>query len=204
MDTKNLILSSALDLFSQKGFEGVSVRDIARQVGVRESALYKHFKSKQEILEKLTAKMSQEVLELYKKYQAPEATGVDIISGYKKLSEKKLCQMVWNIFSAFTGESQLAKFRRLLIHEQHETKFAEVYNAFFIDGVIKSQEKVFSKLIKAGYFKKHNARLMALNFYGPVFFLLQKADNQPDCMEEIKKLLNAHIRNFGQMNRQEL
>ena len=61
MDTKNLILTTALDLFSENGFDGVSVRDIAKQVGVRESALYKHFKNKQEILDKIAEKMSEEV-----------------------------------------------------------------------------------------------------------------------------------------------
>ena len=34
-----------------------NVRDIAKEVGVRESALYKHFKSKQEILDKIAEKL---------------------------------------------------------------------------------------------------------------------------------------------------
>lgn len=42
MNTKDRILYISLELFAQKGFSGVSVRDIASKVGVRESALYKH------------------------------------------------------------------------------------------------------------------------------------------------------------------
>lgn len=205
MDTKNLILSVALDLFSQKGFEGVSVRDIAKLVGVRESALYKHFKSKQEILDKIVDKMSLEVHEVYKKFQAPEALGQDILSGYGKLSEEKLCQMVWNIVQAFTGQTELAKFRRLLLREAQDAKFAECYKAFFLDGVVDSQSKTFSALIQGGFFKKEDAKLMALDFYGPVLFLFQKLDLATSCqeenMEEVKKLLFAHIRNFGQLYR---
>ena len=45
MNTKERILNCSLDLFSKKGYSNISVRDIAREVGVRESALYKHYKN---------------------------------------------------------------------------------------------------------------------------------------------------------------
>ena len=43
MKTKDKILIEALSLFSVSGFSGVSVRDIAKAVGIRESAIYKHY-----------------------------------------------------------------------------------------------------------------------------------------------------------------
>lgn len=47
MDSKrNEIVRAAIKLFAQKGFAGASVRDIAREVGLSEAALYKHFPSK--------------------------------------------------------------------------------------------------------------------------------------------------------------
>ena len=199
MDTKNLILTTALDLFSEKGFDGVSVRDIAKQVGVRESALYKHFKSKQEILDKIAEKMSAEVHEVYKNVQAPEALGSDIAGTYTQISEKKLCAMVWNVFKVFTGETELAKFRRLLFHEKHNENFAIYYNSFFLDGVVKSQADTFSKLIKAGIFKKQDANIMAMQFYSPVLFLFLKSDCGNTSEEEIKKTLFAHIHTFGKL-----
>src|SRR5689334_7742691 len=52
-DTRQDILDAALDLFAQDGFFGTSMRQIARQVGVRESALYHHFPSKEAILDGL-------------------------------------------------------------------------------------------------------------------------------------------------------
>ena len=199
MDTKNLILTTALDLFSENGFDGVSVRDIAKQVGVRESALYKHFKNKQEILDKIAEKMSEEVHEVYKNVQAPEALGIEIAKGYKKISEKKLCEMVWNVFKAFTGNTELAKFRRLLFREKNSGKFTDYYNAFFLDGVVNSQAEIFSKLIKARLFKKYDAEIMAMQFYSPVLFLFQKSDCGNSSEEEIKKMLFDHIHTFGKL-----
>ena len=199
MDTKNQILTAALNLFSEKGFDGISVRDIAKEVGVRESALYKHFKNKQEILDKIAEKMSEEVHEVYKNVQAPEALGGNIAKGYKIISEKKLCEMVWNVFKTFTGESELAKFRRLLFHEKNNGKFAEYYKAFFLDGVVNSQTEIFSKLIKARLFKKYDAEIMAMQFYSPVLFLFQKSDCGNSSEEEIKKMLFDHIHTFGKL-----
>lgn len=51
MTTKEQILEEALKLFSVKGYDAVSVRDILRAVGIKESSLYYHFKNKQDIFD---------------------------------------------------------------------------------------------------------------------------------------------------------
>lgn len=47
--TRNRILAEALRLFADKGVEGTSIRDIALAVGIVDAALYRHFRSKDEI-----------------------------------------------------------------------------------------------------------------------------------------------------------
>ena len=49
--TKKKIFDSAVKLFTQKGYENVSIHDIAKTIGIRQSAVYNHFKSKQDILD---------------------------------------------------------------------------------------------------------------------------------------------------------
>lgn len=48
--TKEKIFDVSLDLFSQKGFDAVSVREIAREVGIRQNSIYNHYKNKEAIL----------------------------------------------------------------------------------------------------------------------------------------------------------
>lgn len=46
---KEEILKASLILFAAKGYDAVSVRDIAKAAGVSEAALYKHFKGKEDM-----------------------------------------------------------------------------------------------------------------------------------------------------------
>ena len=48
-DTKERILAAALDMFSQNGYAGTNIRELAAAVGLVKSSMYKHFESKEEI-----------------------------------------------------------------------------------------------------------------------------------------------------------
>jgi AcrR family transcriptional regulator len=48
--TRDRILDASLDLFTEHGFDGASLREIAQRVGVTKAALYYHFSSKEDIL----------------------------------------------------------------------------------------------------------------------------------------------------------
>jgi AcrR family transcriptional regulator len=51
--TRRKLLETALLLFAERGFHGVSVRDITAAVGVKASALYAHWSSKDQLLTEL-------------------------------------------------------------------------------------------------------------------------------------------------------
>ena len=50
-DTKQRILEKSLELFASKGYDAVSVGEIAKAVGVKAPSLYNHFASKQAIFD---------------------------------------------------------------------------------------------------------------------------------------------------------
>ncbi len=56
-NTRQAILDQALRLFADQGFFGTSMRQIARAVGVRESALYHHFPSKDAVFRELISQL---------------------------------------------------------------------------------------------------------------------------------------------------
>jgi AcrR family transcriptional regulator len=53
MDTKAKILAAARKAFDRHGPEGLSLRDIARDVGITPMAIYRHYESKQALIDAL-------------------------------------------------------------------------------------------------------------------------------------------------------
>ena len=54
-DTRSRIQEIALELFAEKGYDATSLREISERLGFTKAALYYHFKSKEEIVESITA-----------------------------------------------------------------------------------------------------------------------------------------------------
>lgn len=91
--TKQKIFETAANLFSKEGYNGVSMREIAKEVGIKESSIYNHFKSKEEILsslfdylaETLTIyRPSEEEIEKMLDYMSVEDIFKQLIIGFGK------------------------------------------------------------------------------------------------------------------------
>ena len=61
--TKSRITSGAGYLFVRNGYHGTSMRDVADRVGLRASSLYRHVKSKQELLHRVLDRLMDEALD---------------------------------------------------------------------------------------------------------------------------------------------
>lgn len=204
MNTREQILLSSLELFAEKGYDGVSVREIGRAVGVRESALYKHFKNKEDILNKIVEEMQTRISEAYSLNKVPKATSENVVKGYQSFSVDDLCEISWNLFQMYTKDSIVSNFRKLLMREQYTNPaIAQQYNEIFLNGVIKSQAQTFAALIQGGFFREENPEIIALHFYAPIFLLFQRYDSEPDKEHEIKEMLYQHVRVFGANYRKE-
>jgi AcrR family transcriptional regulator len=57
VDTREEVKAVALELFSRRGFEQTSLREIAEQLGITKAALYYHFASKRDLLSALITPM---------------------------------------------------------------------------------------------------------------------------------------------------
>ena len=56
-DTKERILATALDLFSENGYAGTNIRELTASLGMVKSSIYKHFESKEDIWNALLDEM---------------------------------------------------------------------------------------------------------------------------------------------------
>ena len=81
LDTKTRILQAAFKLFSDKGFEGTSMREIAKQAEVNLSAINYHYQSKEklcsEVLNKAAGELREELKEVAENH--PDLSFVDLV-----------------------------------------------------------------------------------------------------------------------------
>lgn len=70
-DTKGKILLTALQLFARDGYEAVSVRNIAEELGITKGALYRHYKNKRDIFDSIVDRMIQIDAQRVQEYQMP-------------------------------------------------------------------------------------------------------------------------------------
>ena len=72
MTTKDKIIYEALSLFSVKGYDAVSIREIASAVGIKESSIYNHFKNKKDLLNKIIEETLKRYYQVLEKIKLPE------------------------------------------------------------------------------------------------------------------------------------
>ncbi len=81
-DTRSRIRAAALTLIASRGYEAVSMRDIAERVGVRPSAIYNHFEGKQAILTDLMTGHMERTLEALHREVPARGDPVDRLAAF--------------------------------------------------------------------------------------------------------------------------
>jgi len=172
ISTKDKILLESMKLFSIQGYEAVSVRTIAAAVGVRDSALYKHFKGKQEIFDTIVEQSRQR---FYRQYE-------EVLFNKKKPFD--FVEMCLSMFRFQTGDEWIVRFRQILIIEQFKNNnIAQIYNELFIDMPVQNQKEIFEELIQKGIMKEKDPEVMAMELYAP-FFMYHTIEGQQEEREE--------------------
>lgn len=202
LTTKDRIIYEALALFSEKGYEAVSVAQIADAVGIKAPSLYKHFKSKQDIFNAII----DEVKIQYESQAASmqmDGSNADKDAGiFIHISEDDLFRMAKELFQYYLHDDFICKVRRMLIIEQyHNVQLAAFYKQQFIEAPILYQSAAFDILIKNGIIKPGNAKMTAIHFYAPIFLMLSICDNEPDREKEALELIKQHIKEFNSLYR---
>ncbi len=189
--TRDRILWEALELFSRQGYGAVSVRDIARAVGIKESSLYSHFTGKREIFDALVDICWQKAKDYFHGSGLPFSGQEDLSVFYRQGGD--LEEALLQTFGYFFQDPWNTRFRRLLAIERfHDAKAGELYRQLFCQYPMQVQAAIFAGLADAGLFCRRDPQALALEFYGGVYLLLDLCGS----WEEAQPRLLAHIRLF--------
>ncbi|KIM03914.1 MAG: TetR family transcriptional regulator [Sulfurovum sp. AS07-7] len=160
--TKNAILDVSLKLFAVNGYKATSVRDIAGELGIKQSALYNHFKSKDEILSALISELtSSAIAELFSNFSAPDA--------YKQ--GKMLLLSVATTFKLISFDSKNEALFKLLMQEIfNNINIREIYNEYFYQENVKKLSSYLFSMMQDEMIKSSDPILLSNEFFAPLFF----------------------------------
>lgn len=194
MNTKEKIIYEALKLFSIKGFDAISVRDIANAVGIKASSLYNHFKNKQDIFDTIVKKYSEYTNKLVKNININNHTNNPMINKLKNLSDEQFLRIHMKIFRFYLEDEYIVSFRKMLTIEQfNNPEISKIYHELFVDNILDAHTRILNTLMDEKLIIRKDPYTLAIQFYSPVFLLFYKYENVTD--EEFEILKN-HILEF--------
>ncbi|MCI1880688.1 MAG: TetR/AcrR family transcriptional regulator [Sporolactobacillus sp.] len=197
-DTKEVILTVALKLFSERGYDGVGIRDISKEIGIRESALYKHYSGKQDIFDSILKDIGRRYQEEVSTFIPPESMA-NILSGESDV-RAELFRISVTMFQFYLKTEYGSQLRRMLTMEQYRSsEVSKLFKELIIDKGLDYISGVFTHLINDGIYVDADPMVMALQFYSPLYLLLSKYDNQPEKYEEALSFLERHITTFNKI-----
>ncbi|MDD2226174.1 MAG: TetR/AcrR family transcriptional regulator [Dysgonamonadaceae bacterium] len=202
MKTRDKIIYEALSLFSVHGYDAVTIREIASEVGIKESSIYNHFKNKQDILNKIIEETLKRYYSTLENVKVPESEDDNVSELYDNITDDTFLDICTKIFLFYLKDDYISKLRRLLTIEQYgNEEIGETFRYVFIDRVLETQRQVLQKFIDSGRFIQGDAYTMALHFYSPVFLLLYKYDNCPENEDQAIKALKMHASQYNAIYR---
>jgi len=183
-ERKNEIFDTAQELFFTKGYKQTSIESIIKKIGVAKGTFYYYFKSKEDLLDKLTYKMSKKILEEVKKIvEKDDLNAIDklnqayAVAGSVKLENIELLKV---LLKAFYNDRNLF-FRHKMLMSSMEI-LAPEFSKIIRQGV---NEKVFNTP-----FPDEAARLIfeiANTFSGKIPQLIMDLDKNPENLNKVEK-----------------
>jgi AcrR family transcriptional regulator len=127
--TREKILSSAVEIFSQKGFQASTIREIARLAGVNDLTVYRHFESKEKLF-----------TEMFQRHSLLTEIGEYIVQGVTDDFERDLRSVIRTFMALFKKERPLIK---LLLSEAEKMEECKRYVALFAKNIIEKLAAFF-------------------------------------------------------------
>ncbi len=185
--TKEKIFDAAIDLFAEKGYDRVSIRDISRTVGITEGAVYKHYSSKEAILDSIFSYVESRI---YPK--APEAS-IDVL-----VDSVPFREILESIPKFMMADPHLASITRIMVIEMyHNEKMRDYVQRELFKRPVDETEVLFKKLMDKGKIRPCDPGAVATLFisylvywYFEVFIF---SYGESIDSERNNKIIHAHI-----------
>lgn len=180
--TKKRIFDSSIEMFMLNGYERVNIKDIADRVGIRQSTVYNHFKSKQKILDT--------IYDFYCHYYLVNRPTLGSLEHV--IQNGSLMELMKSVEYEFPHEyekkmSDISKiiFQRIAI----DARAREITKSLIVDEGIKYVEAAFDSMVDAGRLAACDTHAMSVFINSIRLFIFYNwiADPSPDNIKRLNE-----------------
>ena len=197
MNTKEKIFDVSLDLFSKKGYDSVSLREIADNVGIKKSSIYSHYPSKEAILMDIFEYLRDlfEYDELLNDDDLNLTANNEVLLENPELFYHKGSEAIKEMFSQ---ERNLKIWKLIFIQMHHNDVIREFFQNEILFKPLMFWNGFFTILKEKGIIRKDcNPGLLAKEYYSfPIYLLLEisaKYDDIPEsCLGDFFNQAEEH------------
>ncbi len=187
-NTKNRILEAALVMFAEYGYKGTNLRDLAANLGLSKSALYKHFVSKEDIWNALIDKTEA--------YYNERFGSADNMPDMPESCDD-LFALTMGMVNFTIHDKQIILTRKLLLTEQfHDERARNLATLHFLTGTQNIYKNIFEKMIEKGLLKNNDPEMLAFAYTSPITSLIHLCDREPEKESEAVKQIEEFIKHF--------
>ena len=194
MNNKEKIFNVSIELFSKFGYDGVSVRRIASEVGIKESSIYNHYPNKQAIL---TSILNYYVDEMVSDEIPIAQASLNLDRGFD-FFYKAGC----DAFLSKLKEDRMMKITRLmLIESYHNDEVRSFLKKSIIEEPVKGWIELFNLMKEKGMIRKDCdvGQLSESFFYYGMFllyehFIINYPEDDEMFLEDFLRKTKSHAR----------
>lgn len=188
MPTKERILFAALDLISEKGYDGVGVDLIAENAGLKGPSLYRHFKGKEDIFHSLIDMVENH----YKEGFGLPGNSEVFPESMEELIDNSMEKIMFTMH-----DDSIRKTRRILAMEQfRDERIAKLTTKYHLENMQDMYAEIFAGMMEKGLLKQDDPQILALEFVAPVSMLIHLYDRHPEREAEVLVKIRKHFEHF--------
>ena len=187
-DTKERILAAALDMFSQNGYAGSNIRELAGSLGMGKSSMYRHFESKEEIWNALLD-------ELIAYYEARFGSSEHLPPVPD--SPEGLTAMTLRMVDFTVHDETVIKTRKMLTIEQfRDDRARALATKYFLTGLTDMFTQLFAGMMDKRLLRRDDPVMLAFAYTAPISALIHLCDREPAKAEGAMAQIEAFSRYF--------
>ncbi|WP_022855029.1 TetR/AcrR family transcriptional regulator [Thermodesulfobacterium thermophilum] len=182
-NTKKRLLEAALKVFSEKGFLGATTKEIAKQAGVAEVTLFRHFGSKENLF--------AETINQYSFLPKLKEILPEIKTEPPDIALKKIAREFLNVL-----ESKKNLIRIMYTDFYRYPDYIKKIHESIVESIIELISSYFNELIERGIFRRVNTQFAARAFLGMFFsyFYAKKIKEFLNIRKnDLEEIINCYV-----------